>query len=125
MFATETNEPLTGDTKSYSRSEKKLNRKLKRHQGAIDGFSMSSDTFEKGMMRSRRPTDIAFIIGFIVFMVAVAGIGISQAFTSDTRKLLAHQDADRNFCGVTEKVKDYPLVYWSFNLPTRNFDNST
>jgi hypothetical protein len=120
MFASEQNVPLTGDTKSYTRGERKLQAKLKRHQGAIDGFSMSSDTFEKGMLRTRRPTDIAFIIGFIVFMVVVTGIGISQGFTSDTTKLLARQDADRNFCGVSELVRDYPLVYWTFGLSTNS-----
>ena len=96
---------MTGDTKSYSRGEKKLNAKLKRHQGAIDGFSMPADTFEGGMLRTRRPTDIAFIIGFVVFMVAVGAVGIVQSFSANPDRLLAHQDADRNFCGVTPKVE--------------------
>ena len=88
---------------------------------------MSSDTFSKGMLRDRRPTDIAFIIGFIVFMVLVGGIGIAQGFTSDTRRLLAKQDADRNFCGITQGFEDYPLVYWTFGVLTSQpgIDNNT
>ena len=81
---------------------------------------MSSETYEKGMLRTRRPTDVAFIIGFSVFMIAVIGVGISQGLTADFRKIIAKQDVDGNFCGVSPGYEEYPLVYWTFGLSNKN-----
>ena len=119
-------EPLvewTGeDTTNKSRGQKKLDKKLKKHQGAIDGFSMSSETFETGMLRKREPTDFGFIIGFIVFIAMMGLAGIVLAITADPNKIRAHQDADRRFCGIDEAVKDYPLVMWTFQVNSAKYN---
>jgi len=55
---------------------------------------------------------------FVGYLLALLGIAGYSVYTGDPKKLVAHQDGDRRFCGIDEDVKDYPKVYWTFNFET-------
>jgi hypothetical protein len=98
-----------------SRSEKKLQHKLKRHAGAIEGFSLNQEKYAAGIVTKRRPTDVFFCLIFVGYLLALLGIAGYSVYTGDPKKLVAHQDGNRRFCGIDDDVKDYPKVYWTFD----------
>lgn len=102
-----------------SKSEKKLQKKLKRHAGAIEGFSLNQEKYVSGLVTSRRPTDIFFCMIFVGYILTLLGIAGYSVYTGDPMKLVAHQDGNRRFCGIDEAVKDYPKVYWTFEENSR------
>ncbi len=64
----------------------------------------------------RSCTDCFMCLIFFVFVCGLVFIGGWSWMSGDVEKLLAPTDGDGNFCGVTEAVKDYPLLYFP-NLP--------
>lgn len=61
---------------------------------------------------------------FVVFIVAMFGISGYCLTQGDIDKLIAPQDADRNFCGFGE-AKGLPNVYWTLSLTQSKWDNSS
>lgn len=70
------------------------------------------NTFENGPIANRKSTDILCCLIFIVAIVAFCAASAYGWMNGDPSKLLIGWDSDRNGCGYSESVKDYPYLYW-------------
>ena len=96
----------------------KRERQASRHQGSIDGFTLSANSqIVSGYVAGgeRKATNIMFCGLFMVFILAMIALSIVGFTKGNYKALIAGVDSNNRICGYNDEVKDYPNTYYFLN----------
>lgn len=71
-----------------------------------------SDELSKGPIATRRCTDVAFCIFFVLFLAGMLVCAIYGWVLGEPKKLFLGWDSDQRGCGYSNQTLNYPYLYW-------------
>jgi len=89
----------------FSRSQ------LKDRSWKGDGIQVNKDIAKKPTDKNRRCTDVLCCLVFVAFMVGMIWSTVYGYVNGNPGKLIAPIDGDKNICGYSAGVEDYPKLY--------------
>ena len=75
-------------------------------------FADKKDSFKNGPISKRSISDCCCCLIFIAAIVGFCGASAYGWQKGNPKLLILGWDSDKQGCGYTEAVKDYPYLYW-------------